>query len=99
MEMKKIGKKREFLIKWKGWDREEDLTWETEDNLAGSKDLLKAFLAKKEKSVEEKSSPAAKSRRGGKSSMTYIEEDLASHPEVVNIDDSDSESDVTTKSK
>jgi len=35
--------KKEYLVKWKGWDREEDQTWEPEASLAGSKELVKEF--------------------------------------------------------
>jgi len=37
-----VGK--EFLVKWKGWEKKEDQTWEPEDSLEGSKQLVKDFL-------------------------------------------------------
>ena len=35
----KLGK--EYLVKWKGWENIADRTWEPEESLEGSKDLLK----------------------------------------------------------
>ena len=32
---------REYLVKWKGWEDEQDRTWEPQDNLKGSEKLLK----------------------------------------------------------
>ena len=90
LDMKKFGKKQKFLIKWKGWELEDDQTWETEENLEGSKDLLDAFLAGLEdKGKEEK--PAPKSRKGCKSSTNMKDEVKDSEPELVNLDDSDTE--------
>lgn len=94
LDMRKVGRnKKEFLIKWKGWDRKEDQTWETEENLGNSKDLLKEFLAEKarEPSIEK---PAPRSRKGRKSSSSTPEPAISSEPEIVKID-SDSESDAT----
>jgi len=34
---------REYLVKWKGWEKEEDQTWEPENSLKGSKKLMKEF--------------------------------------------------------
>ena len=33
----------EYKVKWKGWENEEDQTWEPVDNLTGSEDLIKEF--------------------------------------------------------
>merc|ERR1712218_276972 len=44
LDMRKKGKKKEYLVKWKGWENEEDQTWEPEASLEGSKDLLQEFL-------------------------------------------------------
>ena len=96
LDMRKVGrsKTKEFLIKWKGWDREEDQTWETEENLGNSKDLLKDFLAQqaRETSIEK---PAPRSRKGRKSSSSTPEPAISTEPEIVSIEDSDSESNST----
>ena len=91
LDMRKAGRNREFLIKWKGWDREEDQTWETEQNLGNSKDLLKEFLAEKARDINsEKSAP--RSRKARKSSSSTPEPRISDEPEIVSIEDSDTES-------
>ena len=95
---RKTGWQKQFLVKWKGWDREEDQTWEAEDNLFNSKDLLKEFLAEKEKEKARETSsekPAPKSRKARKSSVSTPEPRLSEEPEVVSIEDSDAESNST----
>lgn len=48
-EVEKIVEKRdaegktEYLVKWKGWDNIEDMTWEPFENLQGSETLIKRF--------------------------------------------------------
>ncbi|KAI4117822.1 MAG: hypothetical protein LQ345_002008 [Seirophora villosa] len=32
-----------YLIKWKGYERKVDLTWETEENLAGAREILEVY--------------------------------------------------------
>jgi len=44
---------KEYLVKWKGWEKEEDRTWEPVDSLSGSKQLLKEF-EKQQKLKEQK---------------------------------------------
>ena len=50
------GEEVRYLIKWKGWDRPEDNTWERLSKLGGCKKLLRAFEAKlsKKKQSQEK---------------------------------------------
>ena len=38
-----------YLVKWRGWDRPQDNTWERLENLSGCKNLLRAFEAKQSK--------------------------------------------------
>jgi len=66
---------KEYLVKWKGWDRLEDQTWEPESSLEGSKNLLKEF----EKSRQSADTPKGKGRKQKTSMET---------PEVIAIDDS-----------
>jgi hypothetical protein len=91
IDMRKVGRNKEFLIKWKGWEREEDQTWETEQNLGNSKVLLKEFLAEKARETSsEKAAP--RSRKARKSSSSTPEPRISDEPEVVSIEDSDTES-------
>eukprot|EP00092_Neocalanus_flemingeri_P036324 GFUD01039546.1.p1 GENE.GFUD01039546.1~~GFUD01039546.1.p1 ORF type:complete len:744 (+),score=250.90 GFUD01039546.1:103-2232(+) len=43
LEVRKGSLGKEYLVKWKGWENEEDRTWEPEASLEGSKKLLKEF--------------------------------------------------------
>jgi len=63
-ERQKRGKK-EYLVKWKGWELEKDRTWEPEASLKeGSADLLKQFKAVQSPQVSNpKTKPAPKSRK------------------------------------
>ena len=63
LDVRKKGKGKEYLVKWKGWEREEDRTWEPEASLAGSNDLLREFNEKKEAP-----SPAVEKKRPGPAS-------------------------------
>merc|ERR1711902_297615 len=82
--MRKKGKKKEYLVKWKGWENEEDQTWEPEASLEGSKDLLKEFLD----SRNENDTPAKEKttvKRGRKSASKTETDDfeaLAAEPET-----------------
>ena len=53
-----LGKRRkkgevQYLVKWKGWDRPQDNTWERLENLSGCKNLLRDFEAKQSKEAFE----------------------------------------------
>merc|ERR1719362_1358523 len=63
LDVRKKGKGKEYLVKWKGWEREEDRTWEPEASLEGSQDLLKEFNEKKEAPVVEKKRPGPASTK------------------------------------
>jgi len=43
VEKKVVRGKTKYLVKWKGYDKDEDRTWEPKANLAGSEDLIKKF--------------------------------------------------------
>ena len=61
--------KLEYLVKWVGWDDENDLTWESEESLAeGSLQLLQQFKAKLEKSKISESESSHKSDSSSRSS-------------------------------
>merc|ERR1712098_974816 len=42
-EKRDIGGLIEYKVKWKGWENEENQTWEPVDHLVGSEDLIKDF--------------------------------------------------------
>merc|ERR1719318_9846 len=50
LDKKGKGKKVEYLVKWKNFDKVEDQTWEPLENLTESSDIVEAF----EKELEEK---------------------------------------------
>jgi len=84
LDMRKKGKKKEYLVKWKGWEKVEDQTWEPEASLEGSKDLLKEFL----ESRNETDTPAKEKAlvKKGRKSASITENDsfeaLAVEPET-----------------
>jgi len=43
VDKKVVRGKTKYLVKWKGYDKDEDRTWEPKENLAGSEDLIKKF--------------------------------------------------------
>ena len=47
LAVRKRGRTSQYLVKWQGYG-DEDNTWEPEQHLAGSQDLLDAFLAERE---------------------------------------------------
>ncbi|KAI9835883.1 MAG: hypothetical protein M1819_001781 [Sarea resinae] len=44
LDHKGKGSSMRFLVKWQGYDRKEDQTWEPEENLEGAKDILSTYL-------------------------------------------------------
>jgi len=50
VKFSKVGGKREFLVRWKGWGPDGD-TWEPEENL-DCEELIEKFMAKHEKIME-----------------------------------------------
>ena len=59
------GKSVRYLVKWKGWDDEEDQTWEPLENLQNVSDMVDEY----EKSLREKLS-SMKKKKDRKSSVT-----------------------------
>merc|ERR1711874_600142 len=59
LDERKVGKKKEYFVKWKGWNRPEDNTWEPMDSLEGSKKLLKDYEKRMEEIEKKKKSMAA----------------------------------------
>merc|ERR1719320_782463 len=69
---------REYLVKWKGWDRLEDQTWEPEESLRGNKKLLRDF----EKLKQTGGTPSGRGRK------TKMDIEVT---EVIVLDDSEGE--------
>jgi Chromo (CHRromatin Organisation MOdifier) domain len=61
VEMNQKGKKREFLVHWKGFSSRED-TWEPEDNL-NCKDLIKKYLEQQTKTAKTASPKVSKATK------------------------------------
>ncbi|KAL9040201.1 MAG: hypothetical protein Q9180_002059 [Flavoplaca navasiana] len=55
-------KEMRYEIKWKGYEKKADRTWETEENLEGARDLLEAYW----KSIGGKPVPGTKEKPAGK---------------------------------
>jgi len=51
-----VGKELQYLVKWKGWEDEDDRTWEPEANLSGSEKLIKKYEESKTNAIKHKSS-------------------------------------------
>merc|ERR1712142_1008884 len=63
VDKKVVRGKTKYLVKWKGYEKDEDRTWEPKKNLEGSEDLIKSFEADvnaKSKKVGSKSEEAEK---------------------------------------
>ena len=45
IDKKVVRGKTKYLVKWKGYEKDEDRTWEPKENLEGSEDLIKSFEA------------------------------------------------------
>merc|ERR1711892_511816 len=54
---------REYLVKWKGWEKEEDQTWEPENSLKGSKKLMKEFEKLSKQSSDSLEASGSKGRK------------------------------------
>ena len=77
LDMRKKGKKKEYLVKWKGWENEEDQTWEPEASLEGSKDLLSEFLdSRKESDSHDTAKEKTTVKRGRKSASNTESDDF-----------------------
>lgn len=85
LDVRKGGMGKEFLVKWKGWEKKEDQTWEPEDSLEASKQLVKDF----EKSSNQNTSNSTGSK-GKKKKKESIDPS-----EVIVLDDSKDDDDLT----
>ncbi|KAL9598493.1 MAG: hypothetical protein Q9219_004466 [cf. Caloplaca sp. 3 TL-2023] len=61
-----------YEIKWKGYEKAKDRTWETEDNLEGAREILEAYWASIGGKPTRKPKPAPK-KRGRQSTGSQIE--------------------------
>merc|ERR1711894_356709 len=81
LDVRKKGKGKEYLVKWKGWEKEEDRTWEPEASLDGSLELLREFNEKNEapSPVVEKKRPgpaSSKKKESGRRRSSIVEPTL-----------------------
>jgi len=85
-EVEKILEKRgprsniEYKVKWRGYDNEEDQTWEPKENLVGSEELIEEFEARQSDEEEDgvKLCQVTTPKAGPKSKKKPFIEDLAS---------------------
>ncbi|RPA96739.1 hypothetical protein L873DRAFT_1791521 [Choiromyces venosus 120613-1] len=61
-------KKLYLLVKWKGYERKSDMTWEPEENCEGAKEILQAYYNAIGGRPTLESSPVVKGKRGRLSS-------------------------------
>lgn len=73
------GRSVEYLVKWKGWDLEEDHTWEPTKNLADVKEIVKEFEA----SLKTKRSQ----KRGGKGVTKEVTKKKKEDKEHIEMED------------
>ncbi|KAL8722285.1 MAG: hypothetical protein Q9225_001189 [Loekoesia sp. 1 TL-2023] len=87
-----------YEIKWKGYEDKKDRTWETEDNLAGAREILEAYWAKiggkpvpapkpapkkrGRQSTGSQVEPAKKQKKGRKSTSAIPDPDATPEPPV-----------------
>ena len=81
LDVRKARKGKEYLVKWKGWEREEDRTWEPEASLEGSRELVKEFNDKRSAQEQSVSTPGpASSKKKGRKSVADNEENTSQTP-------------------
>lgn len=73
--VRKTRKGKEYFVKWKGYESDEN-TWEPEENLTGSKSLIKKFEQEEsEKQAKGKGGTAGKKKSGAAKSRSRAEDD------------------------
>jgi len=68
------GKKREYFVKWKGWEALEDHTWEPVDSLEGSKKLIRDYEKRMEDIKKKKLLTAMSEDSDGSDGVEILEE-------------------------
>merc|ERR1712226_1562823 len=68
------GKKKEYFVKWKGWEALEDHTWEPCDSLGGSKKLIKEYEKRMEDIKKKKLLSAMSEDSDGSDGVEILEE-------------------------
>eukprot|EP00088_Acartia_fossae_P030819 TRINITY_DN3180_c0_g1_i7.p1 TRINITY_DN3180_c0_g1~~TRINITY_DN3180_c0_g1_i7.p1 ORF type:complete len:812 (-),score=220.56 TRINITY_DN3180_c0_g1_i7:1110-3545(-) len=76
LDKKGTGRKVLYLVKWKGYDSEEDNTWEPLKNLAESKALIKDFERERSTKKPVKSSGVTNDTAGNQEDLVLPEKDI-----------------------
>jgi len=74
------GKKKEYFVKWKGWEALEDHTWEPVDSLEGSKKLIREYEKRMEDIKKKKLLTAMSEDSDGSDGVEILEEKHISSP-------------------
>merc|ERR1711962_288569 len=77
LDERQVGKRKEYFVKWKGWDSPDDNTWEPIESLEGSKRLIKEYEKRMEE-LKKKNSAILKADKDESDVVEIVKEQLGS---------------------